>query len=397
MDRAESPLQGRMVFNVGARRSGTFWLQRVVTAHPLIAAVPSETHLFSLGLAPLMERFHHGAIGSAEVGKVYADRAQLVAALRTLCDGVFAPYLTDGAQLLAERSPLHVEHVDLIGEVYPDARIIHIIRDGRDVARSLLAQSWGPRSMTEAAQEWRAGIERARAGAPPDHYREVRYEDLHADPATHLAALYEWLGLPTGEDVMALALTEASVEQNLDPNQTPAGPGKWREELGRDDVRAFDDAAGDLLDELGYERGGGPALLTRARKLVRREHSEERLAEDPELAAARAVGRIELAQVVFGRVLDRLHREPQAIAGLIAPGARLVSDGAREHDAARFAAALAADPAFSGRQVQGEVVTGESLLAALMVYETPDGERHRRTLVVRSEDGAVTEIVVERG
>src|SRR5437867_3952052 len=43
----DSSLQGRMIFNLGARRSGTFWLQRIVCAHSDVAEIPSETHLFS--------------------------------------------------------------------------------------------------------------------------------------------------------------------------------------------------------------------------------------------------------------------------------------------------------------------------------------------------------------
>lgn len=47
-----SPLTDGMIFNVGSRRSGTFWLQRIVCAQPTVAGVPSETHLLSHGIAP---------------------------------------------------------------------------------------------------------------------------------------------------------------------------------------------------------------------------------------------------------------------------------------------------------------------------------------------------------
>src|SRR4051794_19181933 len=67
MSRADSPLRGRMIFNVGARRSGTFWLQRIVAAHPGVSAVPSETHLFSDGIAPLFSRLQHSVRSSTKV------------------------------------------------------------------------------------------------------------------------------------------------------------------------------------------------------------------------------------------------------------------------------------------------------------------------------------------
>jgi len=86
MSRADSPLRGRMIFNVGSRRSGTFWLQRIVTAHPEVAAVPSETNLFSGGIATLFECFQHSLRSSAKVGEVYVERDATLDAVRDLCD-----------------------------------------------------------------------------------------------------------------------------------------------------------------------------------------------------------------------------------------------------------------------------------------------------------------------
>jgi len=255
VSRADSPLRGRMIFNVGSRRSGTFWLQRIVTAHPEVGAVPSETHLFSHGIAPLVDRFHHGGVAAEQVGSTFIERDVLLDALRGFCDTVFEGMLGAGKERLAERTPLHALHTALIADVYPDARIVHIIRDGRDVARSLLAHQWGPGSVAEAAREWRVSVEAARAGAPgPDRYFEIRYEDLLADPAARIGELYRWLGLPVDDAILERALAEAKVSRNLDPMRTPPGTGKWRTGLEPKDVDAFEEVAGDLLHGLGYPR-----------------------------------------------------------------------------------------------------------------------------------------------
>ena len=129
-----------MIFNVGARRSGTYWVQRIVCAHPSVAEVPSETYVFSHGIAPLMERFQHEDRGAQEVGRVYADRERLIGAVRALCDAVFGEFAQAGERHVAERTPWHVLHLPLIAEVYPDARFVHVVRDGRDAVRSLVAQ-----------------------------------------------------------------------------------------------------------------------------------------------------------------------------------------------------------------------------------------------------------------
>ena len=154
----------------------------MLTAHPLVADVPSETYLFTQGIKPLFERFHHGLLSSTTPGQLHVERRVLLDATRDFCDAVLAPHLTPGARYLSERTPGHAEATDTIAAVYPDAHLIHIIRDGRDVARSLVSRDWGPDSIAVAAREWRDAIFAARSGAPAERYREVRYEDLLADP-----------------------------------------------------------------------------------------------------------------------------------------------------------------------------------------------------------------------
>src|SRR5437879_13050620 len=88
MSRTDSLLRDRMIFLVGAQRSGTNWLQRIIAAHPDVAAAPSETFLFSHGIAPLADRFTHGAASSGTTGFVYMDRLSFLDAGRDFCDAV---------------------------------------------------------------------------------------------------------------------------------------------------------------------------------------------------------------------------------------------------------------------------------------------------------------------
>ena len=251
---ANSALRGRMIFNVGARRSGTYWLQRIVTAHPSVASVPSETHLLSHGIAPLMERFQHEERGSTQVGAVYAKRERLIAAIRRFCDDVFTEFMEPGQQRVAERTPLHVFHLELISEIYPDAKFVHIIRDGRDVARSIAAQDWGPNTIADAAREWRDAVSAGRsAGLAPDRYCEVRYEALLSDPEGEVTRLYEWLGLPAQPTDLEYAMAEHERRDNVDRvGAGGVGAGKWRSAFSAGDLAAFNAVAGDLLVELGY-------------------------------------------------------------------------------------------------------------------------------------------------
>ena len=269
MDVADgSPLRERMIFNVGARRSGTYWLQRIVTAHPSVGAVPSETHFLSHGIAPLMERFQHERRDSPEVGVVYADRDRVLAALRALCDQVFAEFMEPGQERVAERTPLHVFHLALIAELYPDARVVHIIRDGRDVARSIAAQNWGPAEVADAAREWRDSVGAGRAARlPAERYLEVRYEALLADPEAEIRRLYEWLGLPATADDLAHPLAESARQENVDRfGVGGVATQKWRSAFDRDDLAAFNEVAGELLQELGYPPVAPEELPRRPRR-----------------------------------------------------------------------------------------------------------------------------------
>jgi hypothetical protein len=256
MSRADSPLRDRMVFLVGAQRSGTNWLQAMLGIHPAVAALPGETHLFFGAFDQLDARVQHGIVSSAATGTFFMPEEVFLEATRDFLDRAFAATadrLQPGALRIVERSPRHAEKVDLIRRVYPDSYVIHLVRDGRDVARSIAAQQWGPGSLAEAARAWAAAVQAARtAGEGMPRYREVRYEDLLADPGGRVRSLVEWLGLSADDEFAHRVAVEAAVPTNTDPSQPTVGSGKWRDVWSPADVAAFDAEAGPLLRSLGY-------------------------------------------------------------------------------------------------------------------------------------------------
>ena len=394
-----------MLFAVGARRSGTLWLQRIVAAHPLASALPTETHLFSYGLSQVFDRLQHGLISSHRVGSVFADRAEVVEAARSLCDAVFARFLERDSRLLVERTPWHAYHLDLIAEVYPDARVLHIIRDGRDVARSLVAQPWGPTTVREAALEWRTSVETARAARMPEaRYLEVRYEDLLAEPEAGIRRLYEWLDLPPGAGVLEAALAEAGARANLGADRA-VSTAKWRREWGRSELRAFDDTAGALLEELGYGSRPLPGGGDRARRAARRLRSFIRPGKahtaparaTPDAAPTRPQRALEkVIEAIQDDRTDELRKiSASATAFRIVDGSN-VSHARGEAGLELLAMHLRSDAAFRGRQVHGESYPGVPTTTVSLAYEVPEGGIESRLLMVAIRDDRLTELTVIR-
>ena len=368
MSRADSPLKNRMLFCFGSRRSGTYLLERLLSTQPDVAVVPSETHLISHGIAPLLERFHHGVRSAPRVGVVYGDRDRLLDAARDFCDVAFTEFDVDGARLLLERTPLHAEHGALVGELYPDAQFVHIIRDGRDVAASLVAQRWGPSTIAEAASEWERAVLGGRRLADLPGYRELRYEALVSEPEEQLSGLFESLGLDGSREALAVAAKQLERPLNVGP-AAQIGTEKWRQTLSAADLSAFDAVVGDLLRALGYPDAG--AVGERGPSRIR--------AATQRAGALFSTGRRENGEEAGERGDPRFSDPHDTINGLLEAGrtgavdsiAELLSDDVRVRVVAASGGGDASGP--EGVRLLAETLAGDTALRS--------GARHQELLL----------------
>jgi hypothetical protein len=136
-------------------------------------------------------------------------------------------------------------YLDRLAKLYPSARCIHILRDGRDVARSIISLPWGSKTIKDAAGHWKGHIleGRRKAKSAGLKYIEIRYEDLLTAPRQVLSQLFTFLEMDADLDRIASSM-------NLDTTRF----GGWRESFTDRDNDVFSRTAGDLLVELGYKK-----------------------------------------------------------------------------------------------------------------------------------------------
>lgn len=206
------------------------------------------------------ERFHHGPHHVLfDYPFAMARTAELLEAvrggrpiegLRAFVDALFAEHARrDGKACWVNKTPGYLRRLSLLHRVYPEMRFIHCIRDGRDVACSLVTRRWGPRTFGDAAAIWALGIRRGLAFAQqfPDRYTAVRFENLLLQPAQEIRRLLVWLG-EEGDPEEILAHYQGGAVR-LDTSRI----GEWERIFSPDDRAQFQLRAGDVLAELGYQ------------------------------------------------------------------------------------------------------------------------------------------------
>jgi hypothetical protein len=181
-----------------------------------------------------------------------------------------------------DKSPGYVTRMQLLVRLFPEARFVHLVRDVRSVALSLveMPEEWGTRTVPEGAARWRHRVGRGHAEGTalgPDRYLEVRYEDLVADSGRELRRVLAFLVLPWDDAVLRYAerglsrVPQGSRAIHGNVGRPPTTTRDWREEMSREDLEAVEAVAGDLLTEMGYERAvadPGPEARARARAVM---------------------------------------------------------------------------------------------------------------------------------
>jgi hypothetical protein len=296
-DRSRS-VESRVVWLFGSPRSGSTWLFRMATQHPSIVGMNEPTIGYHLSPFLSNEPGYHAEdldLGTFTLRRVMEDDPERFFAakyadvwlpgLRRLLNDRLLAHLerevggaTASDALLLVKEPNGSQAADVIMRAQPTARLLFLLRDGRDVVDSELASfavgGWQERSFAHmrgvgeaerldfvirSAYQWlwRTEVVETAFAEHPGPKHMLRYEDLLREPERRLGELFDWLGVPLERTEVAAVVDRFAFERI--PHRGPdrqdrfARPGAWRDNLRPDELAALEDVLRAKLGELGYD------------------------------------------------------------------------------------------------------------------------------------------------
>lgn len=283
------------VFLLGSQRSGTTMLRLMLNNHPSLA-IPHESAFITIYFRRLKD---YGDLAQRENasrllddvakhtlvrrGKLIPDPQAVLArpirCYRDFIDAIFQSYADSlGKPRWGDKTPFYTEDIDVIYRIFPDAKIIHLVRDGRDVVLSQKSIEWMSSNLTRLALDWRWKVTIAHkvGAALGDNFLELRYEDLVNWPEEMLRKICDFIDEPYdpamlnysdhAEDVVPAESLKWHRNSIRPPDASQLG--KWKTGLSKADRVIFEQVAGETLELFQYEREHlTPTLSSRALKI----------------------------------------------------------------------------------------------------------------------------------
>ncbi len=272
------------VFIVGAARSGTTLLQYMLRSHPDISLPTAESHFFIpfylrrmefgdltqyKNLHALINEIYHSKISffNDDLHGINFNVEEITTTLHhqecttipEVITGIFrANAKAEQKTRWGDKTPYYILHLDTLLEMFPDAQFVHLIRDGRDCALSMLQRKWDLKifNIYHAAYTWEKYVQAGRTFSVghPECYLEIRYEDILNNPKRSMHDLCNFLNVPYDD---ALIEFKKSIGAG---NKTPlltkplqrSNQSKWQSTMKEKDLVVFESLAGSTLAENGY-------------------------------------------------------------------------------------------------------------------------------------------------
>lgn len=281
----------QQAFILGNPRSGTSLLRLMLDSHPEIAAPPEcgflhwwfKKYAAWIWDSSALESFIEDLLTSRKIETWSLDRAQLRGFIHKhkpitygelgLCIYQFwASQIGKAPSVILDKNNYYIHHLGDLLQIWPQAKFLFLIRDGRDVACSykeieLLSTNspYKPKLSTQIdviAQEWlrnNANIVTFLTSLSGDRWLMIKYEDLVTETERELKRITEFFGLPYSTEMLNYHLREAEPESTLDWKlKTREMPdkynvGKYKTKLAPSEIEIFNNIANEMLKIGGYE------------------------------------------------------------------------------------------------------------------------------------------------
>lgn len=288
-DTAAAPPRG-LFFIMGFLKSGTTWLQLLLDAHPEIAC-KGEAHFWDTFFEDLLKATEHFNRRKQWLAETTfqglepfpgIERDDVAAVMRLVVSRVLQRAAGGkDVRLYGEKTPNTIHYIEPALAIFPNARFVHLVRDGRDAAVSCwfhyrrvkaeqVERRWGgdfAAFLETSAQQWAQETAKGHAAAErwPERVIELRYEDLLAEPEAVLARLLDFLGAASDEETVRACLAAADFEKLSGGRQAgeedrgaffrKGVAGDWRQHFDAARAARFSELAGAQLRAYGYETG----------------------------------------------------------------------------------------------------------------------------------------------
>lgn len=271
-----SVLDKQFIFIIGSPRSGTTWLQTMLSV-PQCVATTVELTLFDGYVKSWVEKFDNEKrtidAGKGNAGLPFLwDREDLHEHLLSFLTKVYTRLLEKHPEAthILDKRPGYSKYTDYIHWLLSNAKFLHIIRDGRDVVSSIMKTGektgWFRTDIKSATQTWTEYVSKAReASSFVDQYMEVRYEDLTNDGVATLRAAFDFCEIDVADDMVVEIYNNHNFETMKEKRQSPEATiqtleahyrkgktGTWRDDLSPLELLQFGNIASELMIDLSY-------------------------------------------------------------------------------------------------------------------------------------------------